>query len=180
MFDFVIKRDSQQNVKYFCFPRRTFITEMYMLKKEQTHEHSQIAINKNKIDATKLYLVEKSSDDLSFYEGESVLNAFYASADQNFSNRFRAVYGLRFEDIDLKVKNERLGTTIANIKEMAILPSVNLTYSLSVKTNIRASYFSSVNRPEFRELAPFSFFVFEKNAELRGNSGLQIANLKSN
>jgi outer membrane receptor protein involved in Fe transport len=138
-----------------------------------------IDLGQSNIDATKLYLVEKSSDDLSFYEGESVMNAFYASADQNFSNRFRAMYGVRFEDIDLKVKNERLGTTIANIKEMAILPSVNLTYSLSLKTNIRASYFSSVNRPEFRELAPFSFFVFEKNAELRGNSALQIANLNN-
>jgi hypothetical protein len=50
---------------------------------------------------------------------------------------------------------------------------------LTKKTNLRASYFSSVNRPEFRELAPFSFFVFDKNAEIRGEKDLQIASLQN-
>ena len=62
---------------------------------------------------------------------------------------------------------------------MSILPSVNLTYSLNDKMNLRASYFSSVNRPEFRELAPFAFYTFDKNAEIRGNKDLQIANLRN-
>jgi len=136
-------------------------------------------LGNNNIDATKLYLVEKSSDDLSSYQGKSALNAYYVMVDQNYRNKIRAVYGLRFEDIDLIVNNQKLGITIADIKQTSFLPSINLTYSLSVKTNVRASYFSSVNRPEFRELAPFSFFVFEKNAELRGNTSLKIADLKN-
>ncbi len=107
------------------------------------------------------------------------MNAAFLMADQNFNNKLRIVYGLRFEDIDLKVINKKLGTTTADIKQMSFLPSLNMTYFLSPKTNIRASYFSSVNRPEFRELAPFSFFVFEKNAEIRGNSSLKIAELRN-
>ncbi|MEP6796268.1 MAG: TonB-dependent receptor [Saprospiraceae bacterium] len=131
------------------------------------------------IDATKLYLVEKSSDDLAFYEGQSTMNAVYLMADNNYRNKIRAVYGVRFEDIDLKVSNHKINKTIADIKQMSFLPSLNLTYYLSQKTNVRGSYFSSVNRPEFRELAPFSFFVFEKNAEIRGNSDLKIATLQN-
>ncbi len=138
-----------------------------------------VDLGKDNIDPTKLFLIEKSADDISFYEGKSILNAFYASADQNFSSRIRVLYGIRFEDIDLKVNNQKLNTSVADIKQMTWLPSVNLTYSLSTKTNLRASYFSSVNRPEFRELAPFSFFVFEKNAELKGNTDLKIADLKN-
>jgi hypothetical protein len=131
------------------------------------------------IGADKLFLVEKSSDDLSYYEGKSELNAYYASVDQNYFKKLRAVYGVRFEDAAIEVNNKRIETNIATIHQMSVLPSINLTYNLSEKTNIRASYFSSVNRPEFRELAPFSFFVFEKNAEIRGNSSLQIADLKN-
>jgi outer membrane receptor protein involved in Fe transport len=100
-------------------------------------------------------------------------------ANQNIGPRLKAVYGLRMEDFDLKVDNHKTGQKVSSIKEQSWLPSVNLTYSVSEKTNLRASYFSSVNRPEFRELAPFSFFVFDKNAEIRGSADLQIAKLNN-
>jgi hypothetical protein len=138
-----------------------------------------IDLGSDNIDPGKLFLVEKTSDDLSFYEGNSVLNAYYGAIDQLYFKKLRAVLGVRFEDIDLNVNNERTASSVAKIEQMSILPSLNITYSLSEQTNIRASYFSSVNRPEFRELAPFAFFVFEKNAEIRGNSALQIADLKN-
>jgi hypothetical protein len=134
--------------------------------------------NKN-IGADKLFLIEKTSNDLAFYKGKSVINAFYGSVDQSYFNKLRAIYGLRFEDIDLNVDNQKIQTSIAHIKKMSLLPSVNLTYALNVKTNLRASYFSSVNRPEFRELAPFAFYVFDKNAEIRGNKDLKIADLQN-
>jgi len=136
-------------------------------------------LGSDNIDATRLFLVEKSSDDLSFYEGKSVMNATYLMADQNYRNKLRVVYGVRYENIDLRVDNHKINMNIADIKQSVFLPSVNFTYYLSPKTNVRGSYFSSVNRPEFRELAPFSFFVFEKNAEIKGNSSLQIAELQN-
>jgi outer membrane receptor for ferrienterochelin and colicin len=139
----------------------------------------EIDLGAKNIDATKLFLVEKTSDDLAYYTGKSTLTALYASADQSYKSSLRAVYGLRFENIDLDVNNQRVNAGVAHIKQMSILPSLNLTYSLGEKTNLRASYFSSVNRPEFRELAPFAFYVFDKNAEVRGNRDLQIANLKN-
>jgi len=138
-----------------------------------------IDLGSENIDPGKLFLVEKTSDDLSYYEGNSVLKAYYGAIDQLYFKKLRAVFGVRVEDIDLNVNNKRTASSVAKIEQTSILPSLNVTYSLSEQTNIRASYFSSVNRPEFRELAPFAFFVFEKNAEIRGNSSLQIADLKN-
>jgi TonB-dependent receptor len=131
------------------------------------------------VEASNLYLIEKTSNDLAYYEGTSQLNAGFISIDQKYREKLRVVYGLRYEDINIKVNNQKIGTKIAEIQEGVALPSVNATYSLSEKTNLRASYFASVNRPEFRELAPFAFFVFDKNAETRGNNALKIAHLNN-
>ena len=131
------------------------------------------------ISAAKLYLVEKTSDDLAYYEGVSKMNAGFIMLDQKFHDKLRLVYGVRYEDISIKVNNQKLNTSVANIKKGSILPSINSTYSISEKVNLRASYFASVNRPEFRELAPFAFFVFDKNAEIKGNKDLKIANLNN-
>ena len=136
-------------------------------------------LGQSNIGATKLYLVEKTSDDLGYYEGKSNLNAYFASVDQRYWEKLRIVYGVRYEDMDIKVDNQKLNTKISEIKQGSLLPSVNATYSVSEKTNLRASYFGSVNRPEFRELAPFAFFVFDKNAELKGNKNLQVATLNN-
>jgi outer membrane receptor for ferrienterochelin and colicin len=126
-----------------------------------------------------LYLVEKTSDDLAYYEGKSNMNAAFVSIDQNYREKLRVVYGVRYENVAINVNNQKLNTPIAEIKEANILPSVNATYFLTEKSNLRASYFASVNRPEFRELAPFAFFVFDKNAEIKGNKDLKVAHLNN-
>lgn len=138
-----------------------------------------IDLGQQNIDATRLYLVEKTSNDLAYYTGDSDTKALYLSANQVFGRRLKAMYGLRVEDFDLTVDNNKTNQSIAAIQEVSLLPSVNLTYYLNDRTNLRASYFSSVNRPEFRELAPFSFYNFDKNAEFRGLPTLVVADLKN-
>jgi TonB-dependent receptor len=130
------------------------------------------------IDGRRLYLVEKTADDLGYYNGKSSLSAAFAAADQKIG-KLRAVYGVRYEDVDIDVTNEKIGANVARIQQGVALPSVNLSYSLTEKANVRAAYYATVNRPEFRELAPFAFYVFDKNAEIRGNKNLQIARLNN-
>lgn len=132
----------------------------------------------NTIGASQLFLVEKTANDLGYYQGNSQLSAVYGMADQKIGN-LRAVYGLRYEYIDINVNNQKLNMDIARIQDGVALPSVNLAYSVGDRSNLRAAYYASVNRPEFRELAPFSFYVFDRNAEIRGNNNLQIANLNN-
>jgi TonB-dependent receptor len=131
------------------------------------------------INASHLYLVEKTSDDIAYYNGKQNLTAYYACIDQKFFEKLRAVYGVRYEDADIHVFNEKVNSEVARIQEGAVLPSANLSYPISAKMNVRAAYYATVNRPEFRELAPFAFYVFDKNAEIRGNKDLQIARLNN-
>jgi hypothetical protein len=135
-------------------------------------------LGEDMIGASRLFLVEKTANDLAYYQGNSQLSAVYGMADQRIG-KFRASYGLRYEYIDINVTNQKLNTDIARIKDGVVLPSANLTYSLGERSNLRAAYYASVNRPEFRELAPFSFYVFDRNAEIRGNNTLKIANLNN-
>ena len=131
------------------------------------------------IAANKLYLVEKTSNELGYYEGKSKLDAYFISVDQNFDSKFRSVIGVRYENLNLNVNNQLIDTKIANIKQDNWLPSINLCYSINEQSNLRADYFASVNRPEFRELAPFAFYVFDKNVEIKGNKDLKIATLNN-
>lgn len=134
----------------------------------------------DKIGANGLYLIEKSSDDVSYYEGAQTLAASYISVDQRFHEKLRAVYGVRYENVNIRISSARAKLdSIAFIQQAVWLPSANLTYSLTSKMNLRAAYYASVNRPEFRELAPFSFYTFDKNAEIKGNKDLQVARLNN-
>jgi outer membrane receptor protein involved in Fe transport len=156
------------------FSSRTFV---YGGEAVEETVNPQMDLSAKNIGANKLYLVEKTSNDLAYNAGKSTLNAGYVSIDQKYFEKLRIVYGVRYEDMHINVSNQKRNKEIVDIKEPKVLPSVNVTYALTEKTNLRASYFASVNRPEFRELAPFAFYVFDKNAEIQGNSGLKTANL---
>ncbi|WP_421799707.1 TonB-dependent receptor domain-containing protein [Haliscomenobacter sp.] len=142
-------------------------------------QNPAIDLGPSAIAGDKLYLLEKTSNDLAYYTGKSNLTAVYGMADQKIAEKLRAVYGLRFESIDIDVTNQKVNTDVAKLGQNVWLPSANLSYSLTEKANIRAAYYSSVNRPEFRELAPFAFYVFDRNAEIKGNKDLKIATLNN-
>jgi outer membrane receptor protein involved in Fe transport len=158
------------------FESRTFV---YGGSPSETTLDPSVDLSAKNIAASKLYLVEKTTNDLAYYQGKSTLNAAYVAIDQRFQEKLRAVYGARYENMDINVTNQKVNSNVSNLKQGAVLPSVNICYSLSDKINIRADYFASVNRPEFRELAPFAFYNFDKNAEIKGNKDLKIANLNN-
>ena len=131
----------------------------------------------DKIGVNQLFLVEKTSDDVGYYQGKADLSAAFILVDQIWFKKVKASYGFRYEDLALKVSNDKMNEDIAEINKPAYLPSMNLNYVFTEKMNLRAAYFGSVNRPEFRELAPFAFYVFDKNAEIRGNKNLKVAKI---
>ena len=131
------------------------------------------------IGASKLFLVEKTNNDLGYYNGKSTMNAGFVSVDQRYREKLRVVYGVRYEDIKIGVDNPKTDAAVATLNQATWLPSVNASYSFGERTMLRGSYFASVNRPEFRELAPFAFYVFDKNVEIKGNNALKIANLNN-
>ncbi|MBC5992805.1 TonB-dependent receptor [Pontibacter cellulosilyticus] len=60
---------------------------------------------------------------------------------------------------------------------LSVLPSANFTYSLTPRAMLRAGGSVSVNRPEFREIAPAPYFDFVNLLEVKGNPNLDIATI---
>jgi hypothetical protein len=54
-----------------------------------------------------------------------------------------------------------------------LFPSVNMTFNFTDKTLLRLAYGRTVNRPEFREIAPFVYYNFEEKATYYGNTKLK-------
>ncbi|MNK13779.1 TonB-dependent Receptor Plug Domain protein [compost metagenome] len=109
------------------------------------------------------------------YDANSFLNAGYVMFDGYLTEKLRLGIGARFESYNQKLNSIdnssnplALDTTYVNV-----LPSANLIYNLTEKANIRLSASQTVGRPEFREIAPFSFYDFNKNATVLGNPKLK-------
>lgn len=66
-----------------------------------------------------------------------------------------------------------------NLTRVNALPSINTSFNFSEKSLIRASYGMTLNRPEFRELAPFTYYDFNLNASKTGNPDLLNASINN-
>ena len=60
-----------------------------------------------------------------------------------------------------------------------VLPALGLVYSLNPKTNLRFSASQTVNRPEYRELAPFKYTHVVGGFAVTGNPELVQAEIRS-
>lgn len=109
------------------------------------------------------------------YTAHSFTNAAYLMLDNKIGKNIRAVYGVRVERFDLSLSTKDLDQPQprAKMDNTDILPSVNLTYSLTAKANLRLSYSRTLARPEFRELAPFAYYDYELLATQIGNPELK-------
>ena len=120
------------------------------------------------------FLLEQIINPYDAYDARSDIFARYVMVDSRVGPKFRAIWGLRLETFYLKLNSTRDDRTPVNINSVKYdyLPSVNLVYSLNEKQNLRVSYSKTVNRPEFRELAPFVFYDFTNRYTYAGNDTL--------
>jgi outer membrane receptor protein involved in Fe transport len=114
------------------------------------------------------------------YTAGSVLNAGYVMLDTRYK-RFRLVWGLRVEDFH-QILDSRLSETEylkVDTKKTDLLPSANLIYAINKKQNFRLSFSKTINRPEYRELAPFGFYDFTTQFFTQGNPDLKRASINN-
>jgi hypothetical protein len=91
----------------------------------------------------------------------------------------KLIYGARLEMFKQQLKNRyltQIGKLMADPASTSdLLPSLNVILPLTTKSNFRAAYYKTLNRPELRELAPFSFYNFNINSEVLGYTDLKRA-----
>ncbi len=163
------------------FSARTFQYELWNNLSSVKHQPVDRIFDAANVTADGYHLQELTSAD-DAYEASSMMNAGYVLLDHHFGDRFRLSWGARMESYTQNLYSyTRSGQLIDKTDVFNdILPSFNLSYNFSEETKLRLSGSRTVNRPEFRELAPFQFIDFQNNWTLIGNPDLvraQISNL---
>jgi TonB-dependent receptor len=121
------------------------------------------------------FSLQEGTDPTNAYEGENTLLAGYVSGSVPLG-KFDLTLGFRLEHNDQKLITYKGDSTVHNVVTSP-LPSLNLAYNLTDRSLIRLAYSRTVNRPEFRELAPFLFYQFEYNLNIQGNKRLKTASV---
>jgi len=114
------------------------------------------------------------------YQASSATTHAYVMNDQRYK-KLRFIYGVRMESFNQKLNAPQRGldTIKLNFTKVDFLPSANLVYALTPKTNLRLSYSETVNRPEFRELAPFGFYEYITGLFVFGNETISRAKINN-
>lgn len=126
------------------------------------------------INANGLYLDEQTQNTDKYF-GISALNAGFLMFDNKIGENIRLIWGLRAEFFEqfLTTRDLSLKRVVVNTEKWDFLPSLNLTYSINQKHQLRVSASQTVARPEFREIAPFQFFDYEQIWGISGNVDLK-------
>lgn len=134
-----------------------------------------IDANINLTDGIKLTEITSLSDS---YNASNNQAAGYIALKLPVSLKISLYTGLRVEKNIQSLNSYRQGTTIPVkvIRDTVnLFPSANLAININEKNMIRFAYGVSVNRPEFRELAPFYYVDFDLNAGIYGNPSIKQA-----
>jgi TonB-dependent receptor len=177
-------RDRKFTARNFGFSRykktgTPFDNSLLLLPEEEIFTADHLGLMENGLGGFKLEESTKVSDS---YSAGSNLNAAFAFYDIKLKEKFRLVGGVRAESYTQKLKYTEAGSNINRTIDSTVLdllPSLNFIYSPTKKINIRASYYNTVSRPEFRELAPFAFYNFQLDNILSGSTTLKRAKINN-
>jgi outer membrane receptor for ferrienterochelin and colicin len=131
--------------------------------------------------ADKLYVYD-DSDQTNNYTGGNRLASGYVGVNLPV-NRLNIYAGVRYEWNDMTVRSF---TMIASeekethrYRQSDFFPSVNANYRLGEKRLLRVAYGQSINRQEFREVSPSTWYDFDLFSYVRGNRELQPAYIRN-
>ncbi|HNA56885.1 MAG TPA: carboxypeptidase-like regulatory domain-containing protein [Chitinophagales bacterium] len=137
-----------------------------------------------------LFYLDEITNPSDAYTATQENKAIYLMIDNQIANKLRVVWGARAEFFNQTLQSFAYGfsstpdTVEVDTKEtdsvglkFDFLPSINITYGVTAKTNIRVSAYKTVARPELRELAPFGYYDIETNSSIVGNPSLKATNI---
>lgn len=118
------------------------------------------------------------------YDAADDLQAAYIGLNIPVTPKINLYGGVRAEhwrrEIDNFYEMVEGGESQAIVRDTTdLFLSANLSYNINEKNLLRASYGKTINRPEFREMAPFDYQDFELFAIVYGNTDLQAAYIQN-
>ncbi|MGC3978651.1 MAG: TonB-dependent receptor [Paludibacteraceae bacterium] len=110
-----------------------------------------------------------------YYDADEMIGAYYAQTKWEYK-KLEVIAGLRYEYTKLHYHMHSENLVVAQDGSKIYydyLPNINLKYAYNNKTNIRASYYKSLNRQGFFEIIPY-----EKESEEEGYNEFGNPDLK--
>lgn len=148
---------------------------LYLEDKSRTFELRMLGLVQddflNKVVIGELYYPWNS------YTATNNLYAGYLAAEIPFLKNFKLYGGVRMEDNRQQLHSYTPAGGIQKVDlnnhSVTWLPSANLSYDLTSKSLLRLAYSQTLNRPEFREIAPFYFYDLRNFTYAFGNPSIK-------
>lgn len=136
---------------------------------------TELLSNPEYLGPDKLHLIEEQCM-RNNYKGRNTLGAGYLTASIPVG-KLKIHAGLRYEYNNMElITNSRDDVESPQSKfyrDGDIFPSLNTTYIIDERNQVRLSYGKSVNRPEFREVSPSVYYDFDLASHVQGNVDLK-------
>ncbi|CAN5205913.1 TonB-dependent receptor [soil metagenome] len=125
--------------------------------------------------------IDEQSNPSDSYTATNEQISYYGALQLPILKNLTLTGGVRIEDNTQTLNSRNLtgDPIVVNNPISNILPSANLSYNFTDKMLVRAAYGMTLNRPEFRELAPFGFYDFDYNLVKIGNPALKNASIRN-
>lgn len=121
------------------------------------------------------FVIEEGTRPQDAYEASNFTGSGYISFNTPW-RKFTFNVGLRTEYNQQTLNSyQGLSKVDVNNSTLNVLPFLNTAYHLTNTTQLRFAFGRTVNRPEFRELAPFLFYDYKLDANKVGNIHLKTA-----
>ncbi len=123
------------------------------------------------------WVLEEGTKPDDSYKADNTLLAGYINSEIPLG-KFDINVGVRLENNTQQLRAFSNGNPVAVDNPVtSVLPSLNIGYNFNEKSLLRLAYSRTVNRPEFREIAPFLFYDFEYEVLKFGNEDLEVATI---
>ncbi len=129
------------------------------------------------INSTTGVKIDEQTNPNDSYTASNKLFAYYLSANYSLTKKLNAIVGVRIENNTQQLDSRDLVNQPLQYfnQKNTVLPSANFSYNFTEKSLLRLAYGKTLNRPEFREIAPFSFYDFVNNRNIQGNPNIKNA-----
>lgn len=122
-----------------------------------------------------------------FYEGTWDLTALYVDVEAEITEQWTVIVGARKEDSEIDLLTYQTGASLVdrgpateertNIDEDDTFGSLNVTFRPTEQLQLRAAFYQTKNRPDFRELSNAFFFDPVQQKTFKGNPDLVSAEI---
>ncbi|NOU46011.1 MAG: TonB-dependent receptor [Bacteroidales bacterium] len=147
------------------------------------YQGADVVFNNENINSTTGIKLTETTNLSDSYDANNLQISGYFSVKLPVSEWMTIFTGLRVEENKQQLNSFSSDLSTVPVHYVndgfGLFPSINLTLDLTSKSLIRLSYGRTTNRPEFREIAPFNFYVFQENASFIGNTALKNAFIRN-